>query len=175
MVKAIKVNLVFLLLLSSFMLGGCATKAHFSNTPVNNAEFTKSMTVLEHDYSDIKEYDRFFASPSEAPTLQELEELWGKSTTEKRWGVYALNIALGAGLVATGVLTYPFLAAIFVLNPTPPEEYVWKKGNYEIVATGRNDALVGYEKRIHSWEWEEFQKDEELSKLEPIKNPQAAF
>ena len=148
MFKIKKASLIILILLSSLLFSGCASKVGFASTPVKNSEFIKSKSDLENQYSDIKEYDRFFASPTETPTLQELEGLWGKPTTEKRWVGYITNFAIGAGLTASGLIAYPFLALIVALNPIPSEKYTWEKGNYKITAKGRSDLLVGYDKRI---------------------------
>ena len=163
-----RINLSLLIVLTSLILSGCATKAHFNNTPTSDSEFTKSLPTLEQEYSDIKEFDRLFASPEEAPKAQELKDLWGEPKTEKRWGLYSLGLAIGAGIVAMGY--WPLAVIAIAFNPTPPEKYAWEKGNYEITATGRNDAWVGYEKRIHSWEWEEAHKDKKISNnsVEPI-------
>lgn len=145
------------------MLSGCSTTANFSHTPSDSSEFKKDISELKRNYSDIEEYDRMFASPETAPTKDDLEKLWGTPATRKNWGVFALNFGLCVGLVSAGYLTYPVMAAVYLMNPIPTEEYVWEKGNYQIVAQGRSDAFVRYEKRIHRWEWKEKSSAEDLA------------
>ena len=148
--KLISFFLVFSFLLSS----GCSTTQTFSHTPVNNQDFTKSLSTLKQEYSDIEKFDRTFGSPASAPTKQSLEKLWGTpDKTKKDWLSYAFGFGLGAGLTYIGFFTVPLFGAITLLAPTPREDYIWQKGNYEITAIGRSDALVKYEDRIHSWEW----------------------
>jgi len=148
-------------------MSGCSTTQSFSNTPVESIEFTKNIANLEQNYSDIEKYDRTFASPSAAPRKHDLERLWGEPETKKKWGEFLFSLGLGIGLTSAGYLTYPLFAAVYILNPSPKEEYIWKKGNYEIVANGRSGALVKYEKRIHNWEWEE--------KVDSIQHPTSAL
>ncbi len=144
------------IVLVCLVLGGCATSANFRNTPSKDSDFTKSMVELERDYADIKKYDRTFAGPAAAPRADELVKLWGEPAARKKdWAGYALSFGVGVGFAATGYMTYPLLAVFYLLQPGPREEYAWRKGNYEIVARGRNDALVGYEKRIFRWKWKE--------------------
>lgn len=152
------------LICSSLILNGCASTAHFNNTPVEESEFYKDLDYLRAKYSDIDEYDRTIASPKSAPTKNELDEMWGEPKTEKYWGAHLFFSALAAWNVAMG---YPLFLLVFVGTPTPSENYVWEKGDYSISATGRNDLMVGYEKRIHSWEWKK--NDASIKYAEDVK------
>ncbi len=152
---------VVLMGLACFILGGCASTANFSNTPKEASAFTKSQAELERDYSDIKKYDRGFASPTDSPSAEELVKLWGEPSAKRRyWGGYALGFGAGLALVATGYATYPVMAIAYLISPRPAEEYKWQKGNYEIVAVSRSDAVVRYEHRISRWKWKENLADE---------------
>lgn len=135
----------------SVIFSGCASTAHFNNTPVEESEFYKDLDYLSSKYSDVDEYDRLFASPKSAPSKDELVRMWGEPHTEKRWGAYGFHMALGAWAAATAL---PLGILIWFAQPYPSESYVWVKGDYSISAIGRNDFLAGYEKRIHSWDWE---------------------
>ncbi len=152
---------VVLIGLACFVLGGCASTANFNNTPNEASAFTKSRAELERDYSDIKKYDRGFASPSDSPSAEELVKLWGEPSAKRRyWGGYALGVGLSLAVVAAGYATYPVMAVAYLISPTPAEEYIWQKGNYEISAVSHSGAIVRYEQRISRWKWKEIRADE---------------
>jgi hypothetical protein len=152
---------VVLMGLACFVLGGCASTANFSNTPKEASAFTKSRAELERDYSDIQKYDRVFASPTDSPSAEELVKLWGEPSAKRRyWGGYALGFGAGLALVAAGYATYPVIAVAYLISPRSAEEYIWQKGNYEIAAVSRGDAVVRYEQRISRWKWKEIRADE---------------
>ncbi len=155
MFKITKRALILFFLILFFLLNGCATKANFNNTPTNNLEFQKDIKILKGNYSDIEKYDRFFASPTNAPEITELKKLWGNPREERRWGSYALGVALFIGCSAIGLFPYSYIVFPIVLMPTPSKNYIWEKGKYQIVAHGRDDIFVGYDERVHNWTWEE--------------------
>jgi len=137
------------------ILTGCATRANFDHTPTDEKEFVKSISELKHSYSDIEKYDRFFSSTSDSPPLDELEKQWGKPLIQIKWWKYAFFLSAEIGLTVVGLFSYPLLPVLFLFEPLPQEEYIWQKGNYEITAQSRKDIFVGYEKRIHNWDWME--------------------
>jgi len=141
------------------MLGlasGCASIAHFDNTPTGAEEFLKDKSYLETHYTDIPKYDRVFASARNSPTLSELKDKWGEPNEQhKQWAGYAVGVMGEIGLVVSGYLAVPYAAAVNVMLPFPQETYVWEKGNYTITAFGVRGAMSRYEKRIHSWNWQE--------------------
>jgi hypothetical protein len=143
-----KILLLFLTIVLIF--SGCASKANFSHTPVKQADFLKPIETLKQEYSDIEEYDRFFASPEEAARLEELEKMWGEPKKEVRWIEYGLGLGL---ITACTLFLYPICAISLVFQPMPREDYVWEKGDYTITAFSRNGIYVKYEDRIHNWEW----------------------
>lgn len=147
--------------LSTFM-SGCSTTANFARTPVESTEFTKSLDDLKKAYSDIEKYDRTFASPASAPREKDLEGVWGEPTVKKKWGEFLTGLGLLTGMAAAGWVSYPIIAALYLNDPVPREEYTWNKGNYEITAAGRSDAFVLYEKRIHKWKWNEKNTTEQI-------------
>ena len=151
----LKFKLASSFLVFSFLLtSGCSTTQTFSHTPVNSQDFTKSLSTLKQEYSDIETFDRTFGSPASAPLKQSLEKLWGTpDKTEKDWLNYILGLGLGVGLTYAGFLTFPIVGVVILTAPTPRKNYIWQKGNYEITAKGRSDVFVKYEDRIHSWEW----------------------
>ena len=141
-------------LLIIILSSGCASTAHFNNTPVDEAEFYKDRAYLEKKYPDIDKYDRMLAPTRESPPLSELETKWGQPTEKHtRWDFYALGWMAEIGFVASGYLT-PFVLGVNVIAPFPGEKYIWEKGIYKITAYSNRDMVGGYEKRMHSWEWE---------------------
>ncbi len=148
------------LVMCVFVMSGCSAKQGFSHTPTEEAEFYKPLGELKQNYSDIEEYDRILARPSSSPKKDDLQKKWGEPEVKKKWIRYLAEVGLCVGLAVGGWISYPALGAIYLLAPTPQEEYVWKKGNYEITAQGRSDIFVGYEERIRSWEWKEINKQE---------------
>ncbi len=150
-----------LTLVALLTMGGCATNAELNNTPRDISEFTKEKPYLESKYSDIAKYDRVFGSPDDAPSVQRLEEIWGKpSKQEKRWVEYIFGWGLSIGFVVTGYVSYPVLAIVHMMAPYPQEKYLWVKGDYEIAASGRSEMFTRYEDRIHSWEWKKIENKE---------------
>lgn len=169
MLRIIKINSVILVMASLLMLGGCATTAHFSSTPIAEPEFSKELADLKHRYADIEKYDRFFAGPASAPAKDELVQLWGEPVTRKKWGEFALGLGMSIGLVASGYVSFPVLAFVVLIDGAamPREEYVWQKGDYEVIAHGRRGALTRYEKRIHNWKWEKKSRSTEVAQASP--------
>ncbi len=147
-----KLNLLSIILSISLIFSGCASKVNFAHTPVKQEDFTKSKVVLEQEYSDIDEYTRMLATPSNRPKMQELEGLWGKATVETKWTGYIFSTTI---VVAGAVIVTPLLLLLLAINPKPVHSYTWDKGNYTIKASETSDALSGYESRMHSWKWEE--------------------
>ena len=139
------------------------TTQGFGHTPTDPAEFYKPLDELKRNYSDIGEYYRTVSWPTDAPQKDDLQALWGEPEVKKKWGSFLGTIGLCIGLTAVGWLSYPVLGAVVLLSPVPNEEYVWKKGNYEITANGRADVFVDYEKRIHNWKWKEVNKEEKVA------------
>lgn len=155
--------LAALVVISSVSLTGCSTTANFSHTPTAPSEFTKNISELKQNYSDIAEYERRFAFPQPSAKEEELENLWGKPAVKKYWGSYALNAGALIAMVPLGYATYPIIGIFYFLQPMPREEYVWEKGNYRVVAYGNRNAFNGYEKRIHHWEWQERTSNEDIA------------
>jgi hypothetical protein len=84
-----------------WLLTGCATKATFDHTPVDEAAFHRDLPTLKQEYSDIARYHRLFAAPDEAPTTESLVALWGQPVTERRWGEYTVCLLINAGFFAS--------------------------------------------------------------------------
>lgn len=154
MINIRKISLIIMIVISSFVLSGCASKANFNHTPVHESEFKKNIGVLEAEYSDIEKYDRIFASPTDVPKLEELEKKWGKAETEMQWTHSFINIGMMAGFAVSGLVSVPIAVGIGLFTAIPHEKYTWQKGDYKIVAYGRSELFYGFEKRVARWEWE---------------------
>ncbi len=160
MLKNIKKSLMLSILLFTFLLNGCATKANFQNTPVNSIEFKKDIKVLESNYSDIKKYSTTSISSSFltflTPDVFELKNKWGTPDKEKIvWKTYLFNIALMGGLVAFGQLPFWGLALPFIAVPTPPKTYTWNKENYHINVYTMRSFFSGYTEKTVVWKWKD--------------------
>ena len=145
-----KINILLLFLISSLIFSGCASKANFTNTPVKQIEFTKNIETLKQDYSDINKYNASFVLPQNTPKVEELEKMWGEPEKTKQW--FEFGFFTGVVILMSAFGTPAFLA-VYLFQPMPRENYVWKKGDYTISAEGANSIYVGYEKRMFQWEW----------------------
>jgi len=143
-----------LLLIPLVTLTACTATRGFTDTPVDDAEFSKEYRQLKEEYADIENYERWFASPASSPHISDLVEIWGEpDTTRKRWFSYLLVVG---GLYALSTLDdYPksFIPIVFALQPVPREKYTWEKAKHKITVYGRNDLYVKYDKRMFSWKW----------------------
>ena len=151
--KKIILSFIFTLLFTA-----CSTKSGFKHTPISNTDFTQPIKTLEKKYIDIKTYDRLFASSSNSPYIKDLEKIWGKADKiNTHWTEYILYKILSLGISIT--IGYPLFLADIVLTPKPEKDYIWHKNNYIITAKGRNDLIVKYNERMHSWSWNKIKND----------------
>ncbi len=153
-------NLLLSILLLAVLISGCATKANFNNTPINNLEFKKDFNTLKSNYSDIEKYgnpsiSRAFLSFL-SPDINELKKKWGKPDEEKKeWKQYLFNIVFIGGFVAFGQLPLWCLTLPFISVPTPPKAYIWNKEKYHISVPTVRTLFNGYTEQVAIWKWED--------------------
>ena len=143
-----KILLLFLTIVLIF--SGCASKANFSHTPVKQSDFLKPMETLKQEYSDISKYDTAFVFPQNTPKIEDLESIWGKSEKTKKWFEFGFFVGV---VTITSIFVTPVFLVVYLFQPVPREDYIWKKENYIISVEGNNGLYVGYEKRMIQWEW----------------------
>ena len=154
----------FTAVLLTLLLSGCASTTKLESTPITNTEFSAPLASLKTTYADIPRYEpiwmnwgKFWSSErfTPHPSLIELNSKWGPAKTEKKdwlpW-IASQTMYLGYGVFSG---SWPLIAVMQLMFIKPTETHTWEKGNNQITARIYTNGMIGYEKRLGYWEWEQ--------------------
>jgi len=150
---------IILIILSSLVFTGCASKRNFAELPKDAADFKLPAKSLEQKYPEINLYKKGSFKLGRCSPVEQLEEKWGKpdevNTVWMQVPLLVLPIIFIDGVTTGGLIG---TAMVYGMAPKQPQHYIWKKGNYSIDAYVGVDIFCDYEKVVRYWDWIEVAK-----------------
>lgn len=152
-------KLLFLVILSSIVFTGCASKRNFAELPEATEDFRLPARSLEQKYPEINSYKAGNSKFGWCTPVKQLEQKWGVPDEINTVWVQVPALALPIFFL-DGITTGGLVGAVMVYTMTPkqPEHYIWKKGNYSIDAFVGVNIFCDYEKHVLYWDWLETEK-----------------
>ena len=152
-------KLLFLVVISSIVFTGCASKRDFAQLPEGAADFKLPVESLEQKFPEINLYKLGKAKIGWCTPVKQLMEKWGEpDEVNTEWMQLPLLVApivLADGITTGGLITGGIVVAMI---PKQPQHYIWKKGNYSIDAYVGTAIFCDYEKVVRYWDWVEVAK-----------------
>ncbi len=145
-------NRVYITLIISTILVGCASTRQLGELPATESEFNLSLDELKEKYPDITEYNKGFGH---CTSVDEFVSKLGEPSTIDTEDLQMPFLSVPIGISAGGVGGAAVVVIAYGMYPKQPRKYYWVKGKYLVSARVLTDISCRYNNRVHMFEWNE--------------------